>query len=401
MEPQDNIMDVLVVGGGINGAGIALDAVRRGLSVGLYEQHDFGFGASTATSKLAHGGLRYLEQYQFNLVKESLNERNFLLDQAPHLVKPLQFYVPLYSTSKWKLWKLRLGLSFYDWIQDQKVMPRHRVLNKHEVSHDIPWLNLNDFVGAVSYYDAQMEDHRILIELLMMANQEGANVHNYSKILKVEENRWGYACDVQASNGVIRTVNAKSVVAATGAWNNQFSTHPLVSPTKGVHIVLPDMDLPVALLLMHPKDDRVFFVMPWKGQTLVGTTDQYDEYDYDSPSIAEEEIQYLLDAINSYSINRAWTISDVSSVFCGFRPIVNTTEISPSAKSRGEKFDWVKPNFLAVSGGKYTTYRNIAEQCMNMIQKEVFKDRILLKPNTKNTIYWENEPKRMALRCSN
>ena len=191
MNFNSSLVDVLVVGGGINGAGIAYDAVKRGLSVALCEQHDFGFGASTATSKLVHGGLRYLENYQFNLVRESINERNILLKNAPHLVKPLKFYVPLYTHSKWKPWKLRLGLTLYDWMQDKPTMPSHGVLSKPDIQREIPWLNTDNCVTALSYYDAQMEDHRLIIELLLMSRQEGAQIYNYSKVIKIEQTSWG------------------------------------------------------------------------------------------------------------------------------------------------------------------------------------------------------------------
>ena len=143
--------------------------------------------------------------------------------------------------------------------------------------HDVPWLNDDGFLGAASYYDAQMEDHRLIMELLLMAKNEGGMIHNYSKVINIAKNNWGCTCDIQTPTGAVETVNAKSVISATGAWSNQFSQTPLVKPSKGVHIVLPEMNLPAALLLMTPNDQRVFFVMPWEGSTLVGTTDQYDD----------------------------------------------------------------------------------------------------------------------------
>ncbi len=384
MVPFSDHMDLCIIGGGITGAGIALDAARRGLRVSLHEQYDFGFGASTATSKLAHGGLRYLEQRQFNLVKESLNERNFLLTKANHLVKPLQFYVPLYKQSKWKPWKLKAGLTIYDWMQTNKVLPGHRMLDKNHVSSAIPWLNVNDLVGCGSYFDSQMEDHRLIIELLIMAQNEGANIYNYSKVTDIQPTNSGFGLETKGPTAKLGTVNATSIVLATGAWNNQFSNGGIVKPTKGIHLVLPDMDLGVALLLMTPQDDRVFFMMPWQGKTLVGTTDQADDQSYDSPSVNADEVQYLLDAVNAYHNDRKWTINDVQTVFCGYRPLIGSDENQPSTQTREESYVWLDNNLLAVSGGKYTTYRLMAERAMNLIQAKVFARRTLTKSGTKD-----------------
>ena len=382
MAPFSNRMDLCIIGGGITGAGVALDAARRGLKVALHEQFDFGFGASTATSKLAHGGLRYLESRQFSLVKESLNERNFLLKKAKHLVKPLQFYVPLYKHSKWKPWKLKAGLTIYDWMQNQRILPTHRMINQPSVSAAVPWLKTEDMIGCGSYYDSQMEDHRLIMELLIMAHNEGAHVMNYSKVTNIESTSSGLGIDVMADNATVSTMNASSVVLATGAWNNQFFNSGIVKPTKGIHLVLPDMDLGVALLLMTPQDQRVFFMMPWQGRTLVGTTDQTDDKLYDSPSVNANEVQYLLDAVNAYHTKKEWQIDHVEAVFVGYRPLIITDEKKPSKQPREESYIWLDKNVLAVSGGKYTTYRLMAERALNMIQSKVFPGRILTKSGT-------------------
>lgn len=382
MSIDRSIVDIVIIGGGINGAGIAHDAVRRGFSVALFEQHDFGFGASTATSKLAHGGLRYLETYQFKLVTESLNERNFLLKRAPHLVKPLEFYIPLYKESKWKSWKLKLGLTVYDWLQTKRELPGHKMLSKKQLQSDIPWLEMTDCLGGASYYDAQMEDHRLIIELLLMAEKDGAMIQNYSKVIRVENSPWGYSCDVQDQFGVISSINAKAVISATGAWSNQFSTVSQVKPSKGTHIVLPDMKLNMALLLMTPKDDRVFFVMPWNGKTLVGTTDDFGNFNYDEPKVSNLEIEYLLDSLNAYNSGKKWGTSDVIDAFCGFRPLIHTDITQASNQSREDAYTWTNKNMLTVAGGKYTTYRLMSERALNILQKKVFPKRTITKGNT-------------------
>ena len=383
MNPVTQHLDVCIIGGGINGAGIALDATLRGLQVGLFEQFAFGYGASTATSKLAHGGLRYLEHRQFHLVKESLNERNFLLTKAPHLVKPLQFYVPIYKQSKWKHWELRIGLKLYDWMQTQRVMPSHHMIKKNQLAIDVPWLNQTDLMACGSYFDAQMADHRLIMELLLMAHNEGALIHNYTKADNIQKTSSGVGIDLLREDKYIGSIHANSVILATGAWNNQFSDFSLVKPTKGIHIVLPDMDLSVALLLMTPGDDRVFFMMPWYGKTLVGTTDQKDDSKYNSPRVEHAEVQYLLDAVNAYHTKRTWTINDVYGVFCGYRPLIDTNETHPSKQSREESYVWLNNRVLSVSGGKYTTYRSMAEHAVNLIQNKLFSGRLLSKSNTK------------------
>ena len=381
--PMDtSILDIVIIGGGINGSGIAFDAVRRGFNTALFEQHDFGFGASTATSKLAHGGLRYLESYQFKLVRESLNERNFLLKRAPHLVKPLQFYVPLYKHSKWRPWKLKAGLTIYDWIQLNRQLPPHQMLSVNELTNSVPWLIKDDCLGGASYFDAQMEDHRLIIELLLMAQKEGALIQNYSKVVEVNDTPWGYSCSVLLESGKIETVNTKSIISAAGAWSNQFSPIQQVKPSKGTHIILPDMNLNVALLLMSKKDGRVFFMIPWHGKTLVGTTDEFGKFEYNNPQISNHEIDYLLGNVNDFYNGRIWSKSDIEDAFCGFRPLIHTDITQASNQTREDAYTWIKKNMLSVTGGKYTTYRLMSERALNILHKKVFHKKTLLRSYT-------------------
>ncbi|MGC6366540.1 MAG: FAD-dependent oxidoreductase [Candidatus Marinamargulisbacteria bacterium] len=375
MSPYSQQMDVVIVGGGITGAGVALDASRRGLQVALFEQQDFGIGASTATSKLAHGGLRYLEQRQFKLVKESLNERNFLLNSAPHLVKPLQFYVPIYKGSRWKKWQLAIGLRVYDWIQTNRQLPKHVMHGMARLQQDVPWLKTAGLLGCGSYYDAQMEDHRLIIESLLMAQAHGAHIHNYSKVTNINETSSGLGFDVSSRTSGKQSMAASSMVVATGAWNNQFASASLVKPTKGIHIVLPDMDLAQALLLMTPQDDRVFFMMPWYGKTLVGTTDDKDDGHYTEPRVTQAEANYLLTAVNAYHTQRIWQLSDIESVFCGYRPLIATDESSPSSQTREETYTWLKKSVLSISGGKYTTFRKMGQTAVNALTQQAFQNK--------------------------
>jgi len=390
--------DLAIVGGGITGAGVAYDAICRGLNVVLLEQHDFGVGASTATSKLAHGGLRYLEQREFKLVKESLNERNYLLNSAPHLVKPLQFYVPIYKNTRWKKWQMSIGLKIYDLLQTDKQLPSNQMIKVKRLKNNVPWLKTTDIIGCGSYYDAQMDDHRLLIETLLMAENEGAIIKNYSKVVDIKETASGVSFDVESKFKKQHEYTASNMIVATGAWNNRVLNKSLVSPSKGIHIVLPDMDLSVALLLLTPQDDRVFFVIPWEGNTLVGTTETKDDGRYLSPKVTEAEVKYLLDAINYYSTKKQWGLNDVKSVFCGYRPLISTDNKPLSKKTREETYTWINDSVLSVSGGKYTTFKKMAKRAVQKLIDEKLSNRSLVKPNIDtnyigaiNTSEWPSE----------
>ncbi|MGA0242574.1 MAG: FAD-dependent oxidoreductase [Candidatus Marinamargulisbacteria bacterium] len=363
-----------VVGGGITGASVALAASLRGLRVALFEKHDFGSGASTATSKLAHGGLRYLEQRQFRLVQESLNERNYLLNAASHTVRPLQFYVPLYKHSLWSPWQLKLGLRLYDFLQTKRSLPRHQMIDKTRLGLDIPWLKTEGLRACAGYYDAQMEDHRLLIETLRMAHNAGAAIQNYSHVTDIQAYSNSVGFDVVGGRDrPLKSYRSDTMVMATGAWSNSCSPRRLVRPTKGVHVVLPDMGLHVALLLTTPQDGRIFFVMPWQGKTLLGTTDDADDGAYDTPTVSHAEAQYLLTALNAYTLNREWQIDDIYSVFCGYRPLISSNEAHPSNQSREESYDWIAPSILSITGGKYTTFRAMGKRGVNAVVARHFK----------------------------
>lgn len=371
MSLQHKRVDIMVIGGGITGAGVAWDAVNRGYNVALVEKHDFGFGASTATSKLAHGGLRYLKQWQFSLVKESINERNFLLRQAPHIVKPLRILLPFYSNNRFEKVLVKIGLSMYDWFQNNQRLPNHSWLNNRQLIHDVPWLNTDRLRGSALFYDAQMDDHRILMELLIMAQKKGVFIQNYSSVDFVQP-KHGAAISV-ISGEYTGTIYAKQVVSAVGAWSNQLSTMPLVKPTKGVHIVVPNLNLTVGLLLQHPLDGRVFFILPWYGLTLIGTTDTISDDAMDTPLASTADIAYLLDGFNAYSTNHMWSTTDVIDAFCGYRPLIHVNEHSPSKQSRDDALTWLNDHMVAITGGKYTTYRKMAERCLNAIEDRHFK----------------------------
>ncbi len=366
---MSNHRDIAIIGGGITGAGVALAAIKRGYGVIVHEQGDFGMGASTATSKLAHGGLRYLEQRAFRLVGESLKARNYLLQYANHAVKPLAFYVPLYKESPWRPWLLKLGLSVYDWLQPGGVVPKHHMMPPSAVTQRIPWLKSTGLRGCGVYYDAQMADHRLLIEALRMAEDGGAMIANHSPVTDFYPTENGLGYTVTDLQGHQQSYTADGMIVATGAWNNHWSNTPMVAPTKGVHIVLPNMGLTQAVLLHTPQDSRVFFVMPWEGKTLVGTTDDPDDGQYNAPYVRNGEADYLLTALNHYTTGRPWTPADIVSGFCGYRPLIASSEAAPSKRSREETYTWLDQRVLGISGGKYTTFLVMGEKAMDRWQR--------------------------------
>lgn len=320
--------DIAIYGGGIIGAAVARDAALRGLSVQLIEKYDFASGASTKSSKLAHGGLRYLESLNFSLVHQSLTERDWLLTHAAKMVKPLPFLFPLHTDSRLKV---KLGLTLYDLLAPSKL-PKHQYLKLNAHAPQIR----EDIREGYLFYDAQLDDGRLVFANLVDAERHGAKTQNYSS----------------------EKVDAKITIYATGAFS------PLTSPTKGVHLVLPQVNDKYAFILRAPQDGRVFFVLPWKGYSLVGTTDT----DYYGPpeevKVEKEDKDYLLKAFSYYFPKSNTTI--ISS-FAGLRPLLKTNG-TPSDKSRDHLIK-VEGNTIQISGGKYTTFRLIAEEATDQACK--------------------------------
>lgn len=369
--------DLVVIGGGINGAAIARDAAMRGLKVILLEKSDFGAGASTKTSKLIHGGLRYLESLHFGLVKESLAEQALLLKNAPHLVHPLSFFFPVYSHHQRPLWQIHLGLYLYDFFSRNSGMPRHRKCTKQEITLRYPQLNREGLVGGCEYYDAQMLDNRIVIENILAAEECGAIVINYAEVIGLLETQ-DHISGVRFRNrltGQEETISCKVVVNATGAWSNQIAameseTGSLkVAPTKGIHLVIPQVTKDQALILHAPQDGRVFFILPWGKNSLLGTTDTYFHGDPDKVTIEDSDIGYLLEAFHFYFPEIQLNKSSIIAAFAGLRPLVASEEDpnSPSAVSRNHVIDRTKKEMITVLGGKYTTHRKIAEDVVNTV----------------------------------
>jgi glycerol-3-phosphate dehydrogenase len=364
----DEHFDLLILGGGITGAGVALDAVLRGLRVALIDKGDFASGTSSVSSKLVHGGLRYLEHGHFRLVYEALHERRLLLNNAPHLVRPLRFIIPFYRGARVRPWKWRTGLTLYDLLAGASNIRRSRPLGVRDLRHEFPGLRTEGLRGGAAYFDAQMDDARLCIEVLQTAARQGTCLANYVEATALERTG-GRITGVRAldrvGGGELR-IRARQVLNATGPWvdavcrlaGDDGGAH--LQPTKGVHVVVPDRALPAAFLLLHPADGRVLFVIPWLGKTLVGTTDTYAEAGPDDLTVTAEEVAYLLEAHNHF-FTPPLGAADVLGSFVGLRPLIRARPGEPSSLSREFRLFRSPSGLLSVAGGKYTTYRHMAE----------------------------------------
>jgi glycerol-3-phosphate dehydrogenase len=364
----DGAFDLLILGGGITGAGVALDAVLRGLRVALIDKGDFATGTSSLSSKLVHGGLRYLEHGDFRLVYEALHERGRLLSNAPHLVRPLRFVLPFYEGARVPAWKFRIGLVLYDILTGTRNIHRSRATSLRRLREEFPGLRQNGLRGGAEYFDAQMDDARLCLEVLRTAALHGAIVVNYVEAIAFEQSG-GMIDGVRAldhRSGREFSIRAKQVLNATGPWGDAVrrlagdESGPLLRPTKGVHLVTANRGLEAAFLLLHPADGRVFFVIPWMNKTLVGTTDTACDDSPDELRVLPEDVEYLLAGFNHYFSPRL-TTADVLNCFVGSRPLIRARPGEPSDLSREFQLHTSPSGLLTAAGGKYTTYRHMAE----------------------------------------
>jgi glycerol-3-phosphate dehydrogenase len=374
----EGTFDVLVLGGGITGAGIALDAVLRGFRVALIDKGDFASGTSSVSSKLVHGGLRYLEHGDFRLVYEALHERRTLLNNAPHIVHPLRFIIPFYQGARVPPWQWRVALTLYDTLAGSSNLHRSYPLPRASLRRQFPALRTDGLGNGASYFDAQMDDARLCIDVLQTAAEHGACVANYVEAATLERSGEAIA-GARALDHIGETefiIRAHQVVNAAGPWVDAVcrlagdTSGPYLRPTKGVHLVAPDRGLSAAFLLLHPADGRVFFVIPWLGKTLVGTTDTFEEVGPDSMGVTPEDIAYLLDGHNRYftpSLSR----SDVLGTFVGLRPLLHSRAGEAAAVSRESRLIESPGGLLSIAGGKYTTYRRMAEQVTDAVTRRL------------------------------
>jgi glycerol-3-phosphate dehydrogenase len=365
---QERAFDLLILGGGITGAGVALDAALRGLHVALIDKGDFASGTSSASSKLVHGGLRYLEHGDVRLVYEAMQERRRLLRNAPHQVRPLRFVLPFYRDARVPPWKWRLGLTLYDLLAGRDNLSRSHTHPVDQLRREFPSLRSSGLIGGASYYDAQMDDARLCIEVMRTAALYGAQVANYVEavaFLRSDDSIRGVRA-VDHLTGDEVSIAAHVVVNATGPWGDAArrlagdEAPALMQPTKGVHLVAPDRGLHAAFLLLHPRDGRVFFVIPWLGKSLLGTTDTECDESPDAVRVTDADVSYLLDGHNHF-FDPPLSAPDVLGSFVGLRPLLRTAPNDPSARTREFRLVASPSGLLTVAGGKYTTFRQMAE----------------------------------------
>ena len=364
---RDKNFDLLVCGGGIYGAWAAYDAALRGLSVALVEQGDWAGATSSASSKLVHGGLRYLETYDFKLVKKALAERQMLLKAAPHRVWPLRFGVPVYADSRVGSLMLKAGLSLYDFLArlPGPAMSHHRY-GREDFSGRFPILKTGGLKGGFTYADAQTDDARLVLEIVDGAISHGAACVNYCRLSRlIEQDGKAIGAMVQdLTDGSESNLFAKQIVYATGCWmaaegeiaQEQGSR---VRLTKGVHLVMPSSGLKEALLLTAKSDGRVFFIIPWYERTLLGTTDTDYRGSLDHVAVETQDVAYLLAEANRY-LNKGWNAKDVIGSFAGLRALKYSDVATPSDASRDWKLETAKNGAHYSIGGKLTSAREDA-----------------------------------------
>jgi glycerol-3-phosphate dehydrogenase len=374
LEAHPRTWDIIVVGGGATGVGVAIDAASRGYDVLLLEQSDFGKGTSSRSTKLAHGGVRYLEQGNIGLVMEALKERGLLLQNAPHLVWDLAFVVPNYDW--WEAPFYGLGLKLYQLLAGKYGFGTSRILSKEETLEHLPTLKTEGLRGGAVYYDGQFDDARLLIHMVVTAFEQGATLLNYVEVTGLTKDAQGFVDGVNARNvetGQEFHAFAKVVINATGAFSDRLrlkaepSADPLIVPSQGVHLVFESSFLQgeSAIMVPHTSDGRVLFAIPWHGHTLVGTTDTPIPAATLEPVAMEQEIEFILATAAQY-LAKAPTRDDVLSVFAGVRPLVRASGVgSTAALSRDHVVHIDRSGLVTICGGKWTTYRHMAEDCVD------------------------------------
>lgn len=372
--------DLLVIGGGITGAGIAREASLRGLSTALVEARDFGEGTSSRSSRLIHGGLRYLEQGRFHLVWEALRERRILLRLAPHLVRPLPFVLPVFQGDRVPRWKVSLGLALYDVLAAGGNVRRHRTLGKRAVLEAEPLIRERGLTGGALYYDAQCDDSRLVVATVRAAAAAGTRVSNYMRVTglipTVAGVRGAYVRDeLRGETGEVR---ARIVVNATGPWADELrrledpQAPPLLRPTKGVHVMVPRKRVGnrAAVIFTSPVDGRAMFVLPWGEWTYIGTTDTDTGESPDALSVEPSDVVYLLRSANALFPAARLSPADVTASWAGLRPLLAADPAArASSVSREHRIVRGSRGVFTIVGGKLTTWRSMAAEMTDQVVK--------------------------------
>ncbi|MGB7587900.1 MAG: glycerol-3-phosphate dehydrogenase/oxidase [Solirubrobacterales bacterium] len=394
--------EVVVIGGGITGAGVALDAASRGYSVALLERDDYAAGTSSRSSKMVHGGLRYLQNFDLGLVREALVERQLMVQLAPHLVYPTPFLVPSFGEER-RDRRVGIGLNMYDVMATTRVgrsrrdargggneeedvywsPNRHRTISRDEVREMVPSLAARDPSNAYLFYDCQTDDVRLVFTVLGEAERFGAVMLNGAEVTEVicKDGRACGAAFVEAESGERFEVEAENVVSATGVWADRVRPEevvaeedvPRISPSRGTHVLVDRDDLSTgkAACIVPAGEERAIFALPWYGRTLIGTTDNDFDGDIDHPRPGGDEIAYLLDAVNDF-FDVSLTQSDLVGAYAGVRPLISSGDPKKSVDiSRKAELFETSSGMLTITGGKLTTWRRMAKQTVDrLVERE-------------------------------
>ncbi len=380
---REEVFDVLVIGGGINGAAVARDAVLRGMSVALLERGDFAIGTSSRSSKLIHGGVRYLEQGDIPLVLESCRERDLLRSRlAPHLVRAQPFVFPLYRDDDLSPWQLRAGLLLYDLLAGFHNVHTHRMLSPDEVTRLEPGLVSEGLVGGAHYYDCWTDDARLTLETALAARSGGAATLNHAEVIALEKDSAGRLAAARVRDlltGRTTRVRARVFVNTSGPWLDRVrrlddaGAPPRLRLTKGVHAVFDRKKVGNRhAVVIRGVDDRVMFVIPWQNQTLAGTTDTFYDDDPARVSADSDDVDYIIAAVNRAFPRADLTTADIISTYAGLRPLVAPEdELDESDISREDAIFESPAGLISLGGGKLTTHRHVAERIVELVTKRI------------------------------
>ncbi|MCB1178477.1 MAG: FAD-dependent oxidoreductase [Leptospiraceae bacterium] len=373
--------DCLIIGGGATGTGTALDAALRGLNIALIEKNDFSSGTSSRSTKLIHGGVRYLAQFHFKLIREALLERKRLLTNAPHLVKPLKFILPCYKFIEKPYYSI--GLTLYDFLAGDSGLPSHKVIDKSEVIREIPSINQNNLTGGITYYDSQFNDSRLNVLLARSAAKEGACVVNKIELISIlkEKNKIIGAILKDNISGEEFQVKTKLIVNTAGVFIDEIrkmddpEITPILSPSQGIHLVFHKEKVPCKSAMIIPKtpDGRVVFMIPWEDFTIIGTTDTPIQNISEEPIPLNDEIDFLLNISGDYlGINLQK--KDITSVFAGLRPLISPDGSKNTKNISREEMILVSPSgLITMGGGKWSTYRKMSE---DLVDKMILEGKL-------------------------
>ena len=378
--------DLVIIGGGITGAGVARDAASRGMRVALVEKRDFSQGTSSRSSKLIHGGIRYLENLEFGLVFEALSERRLLFEIAPHLVHPLRFVLPLYRGGRVGMFKMGLGMWLYDALSMFEAPELHERLSPHESLERLPLLQRKDLLGSYVYSDAYMDDDRLTIESLRAAVKLGALCLNHASANSTEKDERGAVKAIHCTDEVTGrkfTVRGRHFIGTLGPWTDQVAPQlvgqwrNILRPTKGIHLTFDRKRLPLNQAVVMAAEKRIVFGIPRHEMIIIGTTDTDFSGDPNDVGTTEDDVNYLMGVAEKYFPGAKLTPNDIISSYAGVRPLVDDGSESESKTSREHIIIKDPHNVTFIAGGKYTTYRRMAEQVVKVaLENFSLEDRV-------------------------